>query len=94
VIQGIITGIGFLGAGVILHRNGGRGVRGLTTAASIWVVAALGVACGMAQWPVAVTGTVLTLIVLLVGGPFEDLMRRLRGRGRDDTRLQAPPPSS
>ena len=88
VLQGIITGIGFLGAGVILRREGGRTVRGLTTAASIWVVAMLGIACGMGQWlPVAV-GTVLTLMVLILGGPLEDAVHRLRGRtgppeGRD-----------
>jgi putative Mg2+ transporter-C (MgtC) family protein len=82
VIQGIITGIGFLGAGVILHRDGNRVVRGLTTAASIWVVATLGIACGAAQWAPVVVGTVLTLMVLLLGGPFERLVHRLRGQDR------------
>ena len=80
VIQGIITGIGFLGAGVILRREGGRTVRGLTTAASIWVVAALGIACGMGQWVPVAVGTGLTLAVLLFGGPLEDAVHRLRGR--------------
>jgi putative Mg2+ transporter-C (MgtC) family protein len=79
VIQGIITGIGFLGAGVILRREGGRTVRGLTTAASIWVVAALGIACGMGQWVPVAVGTVLTLAVLILGGPLEDSVHRLRG---------------
>jgi putative Mg2+ transporter-C (MgtC) family protein len=87
VIQGIITGIGFLGAGVILHRDGSRTVRGLTTAASIWVVATLGIACGAAQWALVVVGTVLTLLVLLLGGPFERLVHRLRGR---DRRMEGP----
>src|SRR4029077_864175 len=50
VMQGIITGIGFLGAGGILHEESGRRVRGLTTAATIWIVAALGIACGVADW--------------------------------------------
>jgi putative Mg2+ transporter-C (MgtC) family protein len=80
VIQGIITGIGFLGAGVILRREGGRTVRGLTTAASVWVVAALGIACGLGRWVTVVVGTVLTLAVLLLGGPLEDMVHRLRGR--------------
>ena len=80
VIQGIITGIGFLGAGVILRREGGRTVRGLTTAASVWVVAALGIACGLGRWVPVVVGTLLTLAVLLFGGPLEDLVHRLRGR--------------
>lgn len=90
VIQGIITGIGFLGAGVILHPNNHHSVRGLTTAASIWVVAALGVACGVAQWPAAIVGTGLTLIVLLLGGPFERLAHRVRGGEPDGATLQTP----
>ena len=46
VIQGLVTGIGFLGAGVILHRETKKRIEGLTTAASIWVAAAFGMACG------------------------------------------------
>jgi len=80
VIQGIITGIGFLGAGVILRREGGRTVRGLTTAASVWLVAALGIACGLGRWVMVVVGMVLTLAVLLFGGPLEDTMHRWRRR--------------
>ena len=94
VIQGIITGIGFLGAGVILHPDGGRSVRGLTTAASIWVVAALGVACGTAQWPATIVGTALTLIVLLLGGPFERLAHRLRGGGEKASTLPPRQPTN
>jgi putative Mg2+ transporter-C (MgtC) family protein len=90
VIQGIITGIGFLGAGVILHRNGGRSVRGLTTAASIWVVATLGVACGAGHWLAALTGAGLTLLVLLLGGPFERLMHRARSATGPEPRSPAP----
>ena len=48
-IQGIITGIGFLGAGVILHPSGESSVRGLTTAATVWIAAGLGTACGAGQ---------------------------------------------
>src|SRR6266436_9496055 len=50
VIQGVITGVGFLGAGVILHRPTGSKVHGLTTAAIIWITASLGVLCGLAAW--------------------------------------------
>ena len=71
VIQGIITGIGFLGAGVILHRPTGGKVHGLTTAASIWVTAALGVLCGIAAWPILVVGVSLVLLLLVFGGPIE-----------------------
>src|SRR5205823_127729 len=50
VIQGLITGIGFLGSGVIIHKAGSERVRGLTTAASIWITAILGILCGMGAW--------------------------------------------
>src|SRR5512146_361197 len=83
VMQGIITGIGFLGAGVILHRDQGR-VRGLTTAASIWVVAALGIACGVADWWPVALGTGLTLLVLMTGGPLERAVHRLMGGPSED----------
>src|SRR6187401_2818408 len=60
--QGIMTGIGFLGAGVIFKE--GLTVRGLTTAASIWVTAAIGILIGIGFWVPAVLGTIATLVVL------------------------------
>jgi putative Mg2+ transporter-C (MgtC) family protein len=60
--QGIMTGIGFLGAGVIFKE--GLTVRGLTTAASIWVTAAIGILVGIGFWFAALVGAVATLIVL------------------------------
>src|SRR5258705_12027986 len=60
--QGIMTGIGFLGAGVIFKE--GLTVRGLTTAASIWVTAAIGILCGIGFWFAAVVGAAAALIVL------------------------------
>ena len=60
--QGIMTGIGFLGAGVIFKE--GLTVRGLTTAASIWVTAAIGILVGIGFWFAAVVGTIATLMVL------------------------------
>jgi putative Mg2+ transporter-C (MgtC) family protein len=60
----VVTGIGFLGAGTILLRR--RLVRGLTTAAAIWAVAAIGLACGIGQIVIAIIATVLVLIVLVV----------------------------
>jgi len=65
----IITGIGFLGAGAILHS--GESVHGLTTAATIWVNAAIGMAAGAGMTSVAVGTTVLTLIVLAALPPVE-----------------------
>lgn len=64
VIQGVMTGIGFVGAGAVLHREGD--VHGLTTAATVWVTAALGIACALATWSIVLLGVALTLIVLLL----------------------------
>ena len=76
-VQGVLTGIGFLGAGVIVHQRDRKTVRGLTTAATIWVTAALGLACGLGRWMLVGTGIVLGLTVLLGGGPLERGVRRL-----------------
>jgi len=76
----IVTGIGFLGAGTIIAH--GESVRGLTTAASIWAVAALGIAVGGGMYRAAVCGTALALILLLVMRPIE---RRLDARWRKQT---------
>jgi putative Mg2+ transporter-C (MgtC) family protein len=76
VAQGIVTGIGFLGAGVILQGESPKNVRGLTTAASIWLSASLGIACGAGQWPAALITLVLTLFVLSAGGPIERAIYR------------------
>lgn len=62
IIHGVVTGVGFLGAGSILRQEGY--VQGLTTAASVWMVAAIGVAVGVHAYALAVIGTVLALIVL------------------------------
>jgi putative Mg2+ transporter-C (MgtC) family protein len=67
VLQGVIVGVGFIGAGVILHRTDARGVQGLTTAAAIWVVAAIGVAAGAGLWRTATATLALTMLILVVG---------------------------
>lgn len=72
VIQGIITGIGFLGAGVILRDAAGQQIHGLTTAATIWLAAAFGIVCGAAYWTVAGLLVAFALIVLVLGGFVED----------------------
>jgi len=64
VLQGLTTGIGFLGAGTILKREGQ--IEGLTTAASLWLTAAVGIAAGMGREMSAVLGTVLAFIILAV----------------------------
>jgi putative Mg2+ transporter-C (MgtC) family protein len=70
VIQGVMTGIGFLGAGAVLSRRDQQ-VHGLTTAATVWVTAALGIACALATWSVVIIGAGLTLIVLVVLAPID-----------------------
>ena len=59
----IITGVGFLGAGAIIHRN--SGIKGLTTAATIWIVMAIGIACGSFNFLIAIISTVVILFVLV-----------------------------
>lgn len=65
VMQGIITGIGFLGAGAILKGQDEKNLKGLTTAAGIWVTAAIGVAAGLGRESLAILCTFLALMVLL-----------------------------
>jgi putative Mg2+ transporter-C (MgtC) family protein len=64
VIQGIVTGIGFIGAGSILKLSEERDIQGLTTAAGIWMTAAIGIAVGLGTLGIALISTVMTLIVL------------------------------
>jgi putative Mg2+ transporter-C (MgtC) family protein len=66
VIQGIVTGVGFLGAGAIIRGQTEETVRGLTTAASVWLAAAVGVACGLAFWPLVVLSTAFGLLILIL----------------------------
>ena len=80
VIQGVLTGIGFLGAGVIVRRNVGARVHGLTSAACAWTTACLGLVCGLAAWPIVATGVMLVFVLLVFGGPFERLCQRLLTR--------------
>ena len=82
VIQGVLTGIGFLGAGVIFRGSDGAQVTGLTTAATIWVVACLGMACGAGRWTLVIAASVITLLILTIGGPFEKRADELLRRGR------------
>ncbi|MBS1795305.1 MAG: MgtC/SapB family protein [Acidobacteria bacterium] len=71
VIQGIVTGIGFIGAGSILKLNEERDIRGLTTAASVWMAAAIGVAVGLGVLGVAILATGITFVVLALVGTLE-----------------------
>ena len=66
VAAGIVTGIGFLGAGAIIRRGEGGVVKGLTTAATIWVTAGIGLAAGAGMYILATVATFLVLVVLLL----------------------------
>ena len=66
VLQGVTAGIGFLGAGAILKQTARNDVRGLTTAASIWLTAALGVAAGMGREATALLSTLFALVILAI----------------------------
>ena len=80
VIQGIVAGIGFLGAGAIIKQQREESVQGLTTAAGVWMTAAIGIACGLGREATAVLSTLLALTILtLVPRWFE----RPHGRERD-----------
>lgn len=63
VLQGIIMGIGFLGAGVIFQAQ--ASVKGLTTAAEIWSLAGIGILVGFGAWSIAVAATILVLVILI-----------------------------
>ena len=66
VAAGIVTGIGFLGAGAIIRRGEGGVVRGLTTAATIWMTAGIGLAAGAGMYIIAAVTTFLVLVILLL----------------------------
>ena len=78
IASGIVTGIGFLGAGAIMRT--GAGITGLTTAAMIWLNAAIGVAVGGGEHRVAVIATIVALVVLVVLDPVERVLARRRPR--------------
>ncbi|WGD30246.1 MgtC/SapB family protein [Ancylobacter sp. WKF20] len=89
IIQGVMTGIGFLGAGVVLRNHRDLEIHGLTTAATVWVTAALGVACALASWHLIVLALVVTLVLLALVLPLE---RVLESRA-DGPRPSVEPPN-
>lgn len=84
VIQGILTGLGFLGAGTIIKARDGTEVQGLTTASTVWIAAALGVTAGLGAWFITFAGTAMSLLVLTFGKPIESFLTRLFA-GREKT---------
>ena len=91
IIQGVMAGISFIGAGVILRNVQTRNVEGLTTAATVWVSAALGVACGLGAWRTIAIAIPVTLAMLFATGWIDRLTKRSsRNDERGSTRLAAP----
>ncbi|MDQ3801460.1 MAG: MgtC/SapB family protein [Acidobacteriota bacterium] len=89
VIQGIVTGIGFIGAGSILKLNEERDIQGLTTAAGVWMASAIGVAVGLGALGLAILATILTLIILTLVGRIEfQINKRQLSEGKPTTTSQ------
>ena len=76
VIQGIVTGIGFIGGGAILKLQEQRAIEGLTTAAGIWITAAVGIGVGLGRWGLALASTILTWVTLSLIGKIEAWMNQ------------------
>lgn len=79
VLQGLITGLGFLGAGVIIREQQSQRVHGLTTAASLWVCALVSAAFGAGQFALGGITLGAILLTLVLGGPLERLFAKLNG---------------
>lgn len=88
VIQGLVVGVGFVGAGVIVREQNSHRVRGLTTAAAVWLTACLGAACGAGAWISVATGTVCAAVLLIVGRRVEKRLRLALGDNRSERAAQ------
>lgn len=81
VVEGVVTGIGFIGGGAILQKH--DDVRGTATAASLWVTAAIGIACGLGAFAVAIFLSLLTLITLIIMPSVKSTLGHEERKGRD-----------
>jgi len=91
VIQGIVTGVGFLGAGTILKLDEERKIKGLTTASSIWLAAALGTLAGLGEYVPAAAATAIAIVVLAVLRPVERILgHHLGANDETDTPKKRP----
>ena len=80
VLQGMLAGIGFLGAGVIVHPGARLRTVGVTTAAAIWVAAVLGFAAGLGEWALILGGVIFALLLLMIPEPLASREERERAR--------------
>ena len=71
IASNIVTGIGFLGAGVIVRNSEGHHVHGLTTAACVWLTACIAAACGLSEWRIILVSLPIVGVLLFFGGTFE-----------------------
>ncbi len=83
VIQGLATGIGFIGAGAILKESAERKIEGLTTASGIWMTAAAGAAAGLGRVGLALMSVVLAWVILAVVGAIEPRIAKARASGNE-----------
>ena len=83
VLQGLITGLGFLGAGVIIRERSTQRIHGLTTAASIWSCALIAAAFGAGQLVLGSLALLAIVVTLMLGGPLEQIVRKLTGIKRN-----------
>ena len=94
VIQGIASGIGFLGAGTILKLSDRQEIKGLTTASSIWLTAALGATAGLGEFEIAGAAFLVSIVVLALLRPVEKILikhHKRRERDDPDARTGLPP---
>lgn len=84
ILQGVMAGIGFVGAGVVLRNTEEMEVHGLTTAATVWMTAALGIACAIAPWHLVFAGVGVTLTLLVLLHPLEKRIERRAVARRSD----------
>ena len=80
IVVGVLTGIGFLGSGVILRHPDKGTVQNLTTAAATWATAALGLTCALAPWPLFLLGAATTIALLLIEHRFEQLFHKRKSK--------------
>jgi putative Mg2+ transporter-C (MgtC) family protein len=92
VVKGVASGIGFIGAGAILKLAAEREIKGLTTAASIWLTAAVGLAAGAGQMWSALISVLLSLFILAVLGRFEERFSKPRSTDTNKPAKQDPLP--
>jgi putative Mg2+ transporter-C (MgtC) family protein len=83
VLQGLITGLGFLGAGVIIREHSTQRIHGLTTAASIWSCALIAAAFGAGQLILGGLALLAIIVTLMLGGPLERVVQNLTGIKRE-----------